>query len=52
MTGNHDAIHTHNTSRFANLLAALYDYDDDEINIVIELAKLLRGRVEVRQIHE
>jgi len=52
ITGKSDAIHSNNTTKFTSLMAALYDYDDDEINTVIELAKLLRGRVEVRQIQE
>ncbi|MCL2189336.1 MAG: helix-turn-helix domain-containing protein [Defluviitaleaceae bacterium] len=50
ITGKIDIPHSNNTAKFTHLMAALYDYNEEEINTVIELAKLLRGKVEVRQV--
>ena len=50
VTGSHDTIHAGNKTKYTHLMAALYDYNDEEINTVIELAKLLRGKVELRRV--
>ena len=52
VTGNHNTIHATNDTKFAHLTTALYDYNNDEIHTIIELAKLLRGKVEIRTVEQ
>jgi len=48
LTGENVALPDNNKNRFETLETYLYDYTDEEIAFLLELAKFLKNRVDVR----